>query len=148
MSELTDVMVRNLKKRLGHGGYCCALHEGDFSEFMCRVPWRYCSVTFGIGKPGELIISLKISYRDRNGVTWTCQNGHGTWSDEPRHFYGQFSMYPYTFCPDKATDDVVSILKLIKHGFRRQKQISLSKFPPRVMKRIVALWPEIGQVKP
>jgi len=102
---IINPMIRELQTRLGHGGFCCAL-PGEFkAQLICRVPWKECKITFSCYKPQELQVLINV-YAER---------GYG--KRKLYHFYGTFDLCNPKFDPDKAIDDIVRMLKLIKAAF-------------------------------
>lgn len=116
MPEFINELTRELAAKLGHGGFMCALKEGQKSEFMCRVPWKECTVYFYTPEPEWIGIGIWVwnppskAKRDAQCLPRTPMM---KWEWE-------YAMHDPSWSPHKLVDDIVGAIKEIKAYFKRK----------------------------
>jgi len=132
MEPLHNILIREIKKKLGHGGFWCAITETGYARFTCSVPKRF-TVRLHTWK-GNLHARMEIdTWRRADGLTgliWTRR---------------VMPLHDPNVDPDKIVDDIVEIIKIVKLGFTNMKKLGLTKFPKRLQKKADVIWSQLGR---
>lgn len=120
MSELTDQVVRDLKDRLGHGGYCCSMKVNDrryLAQYECKVPWKECIVRVSVPQKGWIGIRITVYQADltrRRRRTFGTKTAILEWGYE-------HSMFDPEFNPDHIVGNIADAIIHIKNFFKAHR---------------------------
>jgi hypothetical protein len=146
---IQNPLIRSLKDKLGHGGFMCALTEFEGAEFSCQVPWKKLEI--------KMITLTRGTARLRVDIKISCdlflyEDGRFNRRIGSNRAYVSYRRADIPLCdpafnPEKLTDDLVELIKVIKEGYKNCRKLKLTKFPNSCVEKINAIWSEIGRTE-